>query len=63
MSYVINIILMFTDDVTICIKIDPGIHIACIRFCPLKSGAHHMCARINFHTYDLTSSVIIKNNV
>ena len=28
-----------------------------------KSGAHHMCAKINFHTYDLTSSMTIKNSV
>ena len=36
------------------------IHMCCVTpdFVEPKSGAHHMCDRINFHTYDLTSSVI-----
>ena len=46
MSYVINIVLMLTDDVTICMKIDPGIHIDCIRFCPLKSGVTEVVSKL-----------------
>ena len=46
MSYVINIVLIFTDDVTICMEIDPGIHIDCIRFCSLKSGVTEVVSKL-----------------
>jgi hypothetical protein len=39
----IVLLIYYTCDVIICVEIDPGTRMLCIRFCPLKPGVtqHH----------------------
>jgi hypothetical protein len=34
----IVLLIYYTCDVNICVEIDPGIHMRCIRFCPWETG-------------------------
>jgi hypothetical protein len=34
----IVLLIYYTCDVNICVEIDPGTHMLCIQFCPLKPG-------------------------
>jgi hypothetical protein len=40
-------LIYYTCDVIICVEIDPGTHMLCIRFCPLKPGVTILDQRAN----------------